>query len=68
MKEYRYGMRLRPFGIGCQPSDGFLRAEDGDKDSGGRYWNIIVYSRPLTEYEIFSYDLTDLNKIKAVLI
>lgn len=54
--EYRYGMRLRGFSIGCQPK-GVIRREDSDK-----YWDIIVYDRPLTEEEIRHYSLTPLGK------
>ena len=54
--EYRYGMRLRGFSIGCQPK-GVVRREDSDK-----YWDIIVYDRPLTEEEIRHYSLTPLGK------
>lgn len=50
--EYKYGMKLRGFSIGCQPKEGFVRVEDSDK-----YWNIIVYNRELTQEEIDNYDL-----------
>lgn len=56
--EYRYGMRLRGFSIGCQPMKGFLRRED---DTTGRYYDILVYNRPLTESEIYSYELDSLK-------
>ena len=52
--EYRYGMRLRGFGPGCQPKDGLLY---GAEDPSGKYWNIIVYSRKLSEREMRDYDL-----------
>ena len=48
-----YGMRLRGCGPGCQPK-GFLWRED---DDSGKYWDILVYNRELTEKEMFSYDL-----------
>lgn len=53
-KLYAYGMRLRPFGIGCQPKEGFVGATD---DPNGYYWNIILYSRELTKKEVFDYNL-----------
>lgn len=56
--EYKYGMRLRGFSIGCQPMKGFLRRED---DTTGKYYDILVYNRPLTESEISGYELDSLN-------
>ena len=43
---YKYGMRLRPFGIGCQPMDGYVDREpyEGFKYSD-RYWDVIIYNR-----------------------
>ena len=55
--EYRYGMRLRGFSPGAQPKD-VLRRED---DPDGKYWDIIVYDRPLSAAEIDDYELDDLN-------
>lgn len=57
MKEYRYGMRLRGFSPGCQPR-GVVRRED---DSSGKYWDIIVYDRKLTDNELFDYELDELK-------
>ena len=51
---YRYGMRLRGFSIGCQPMDGFVERRD---DLSGKYHDILVYSRKLTETEIRDYEL-----------
>lgn len=56
--EYKYGMRLRGFSIGCQPMIGLIRRED---DITGRYYDILVYNRPLTESEISEYELDSLN-------
>ena len=56
--EYKYGMRLRGFSIGCQPMIGLIRRED---DITGRYYDILVYNRPLTESEISGYELDSLN-------
>lgn len=58
-KYYHYGMRLRPFGIGCQPMDGFVGRTD---DVSERYWDIIIYDRELTEKEMFDYDLDYLGE------
>lgn len=52
--EYRYGMRLRGFSIGCQPKKGLIRREDSDTN---RYYDILVYDRPLTSEEIAAYEL-----------
>lgn len=50
---YIYGMRLRGFSIGCQPSG----VAEVSEDSSGRYWNILYYKRKLTEAEINDYEL-----------
>ncbi len=51
---WSYGMRLRGFSIGCQPKEGFVERVD---DPDGKYWDIIVYDRPLTDIELDAYDL-----------
>lgn len=56
--EYWYGMKLRGFSPGCQPKNGFVRRLD---DSTGKYWDVLVYNRPLTEEEIKVYDLEVYN-------
>ena len=57
-KKYLYGMRLRPFSIGCQPKG----VVDRTDDTTGKYWDIIVYDRELTEKEMFDYDLDYLGE------
>lgn len=52
--EHKYGMRLRGFSPGCQPMKGLIRRED---DPTGRYHDILVYSRSLSDSEINSYEL-----------
>ena len=52
-REYLYGMRLRGYSPGCQPMDGLLRRAPG----GGRYHDILIYDRPLTEKEVTGYEL-----------
>lgn len=59
MKEYRYGMRLRGFSLGCQPLKGILYSEE---DPGGMYHDVLVYSRRLTRKELDDYELDDLNE------
>lgn len=54
--EYRYGMRMRGFSIGCQPKKGFVRREDDPSD---KYYDIIVYDRPLTDEEVSGYELDE---------
>lgn len=56
--EFRYGMRLRGFSIGCQPMNGFHRRED---DVTGKYHDILVYGRQLTEQEVYACDLDELT-------
>ena len=57
-KLYAYGMRLRGFSPGCQPKDGFVkRLDSADK----KYYDVLLYDRPLTEKEIRSYELDDLG-------
>lgn len=55
---YKYGMRLRPVGIGCQPK-GFIEFDESDD----RYWNVIYYDRPLSEEEIRNYDLELIEEV-----
>ena len=52
---YKYGMRLRPAGIGCQPN-GFIDIEDVNKEETG-YWSIVEYNRKLTEEETKHYSM-----------
>lgn len=63
-KYYHYGMRLRPFGIGCQPKDGFVgRTDDFNVFfESERYWDILIYDRELTEKEMLDYDLDYLGE------
>lgn len=58
---FLYGMRLRGFSIGCQPREGFLDRMD---DISRKYWDIIAYSRPLTDGEIKNYDLDYIGEEK----
>lgn len=56
-KYYKYGMRLRGYSPGCQPK-GVVFRED---DPSGKYYDIVVYDRKLTEKEITDYELDELN-------
>lgn len=61
--KYRYGMRLRGFSIGCQPS-GVVSWKDTDKNETG-YYSIIGYDRELTAEEMKNYSLDFLGKEQA---
>ena len=61
--EYYYGMRIRPFDIGCQPMDGFLHVvDDMLPEQASRYYDVLAYSRKLTEEETEHYSLDYLGK------
>ena len=51
---FMYGMRLRPFSIGCQPMNGLIRVKD---DKTGKYHDILVYNMPLEDRELEDYEL-----------
>ena len=57
---YKYGMRLRPAGIGCQPK-GFIDIEDVNKNETG-YWSIVEYDRKLTKEEMNHYSMELINE------
>lgn len=56
---FMYGMRLRPFSIGCQPMYGLIRVEE---DKTGKYWNILIYANPLNDHEQDDYELDYLGE------
>lgn len=58
--QYIYGMRLRGFSPGSQPMDGLIKRAD---DTSNRYYDILIYSRRLTEKECQDYNLDYLGKI-----
>lgn len=60
MNEYKYGMRLRGFSLGCQPMEGLIRYRD---DPTGRYYDILLYSRRLEEWELKNFELDDLEGV-----
>ena len=60
MKEYLYGMRLRPSGPSCQPMDGLMRIAPG----GGQYHELLIYDRPLTDEELRDYELDYINEVE----
>lgn len=56
---YLYGMRLRGFSPGCQPTNGFI---DCREDIMGEYYNVLAYNRMLTRQEMRDYDLDFIGK------
>ena len=51
MKLYKYGMRARGYSLGCQPSGVYKRIDSNI------YYDIIFYTRELTEKEVSDYQL-----------
>ncbi len=51
---YTYGMRLRGFSPGCQPMQGLIERRDDPK---GRYHDLLLYDRELSEKELQDYEL-----------
>ena len=62
---YYYGMRLRGFAPGCQPSKGLMGKSDYDisKWVKRKYHDIIVYDRQLDETELADYELDYLGAL-----
>ena len=54
---YKYGMRLRPVGMGCQPK-GLVWYDESDD----RYWNVLYYNRKLSQDEVNNYELDYLGE------
>ncbi len=52
--KYTYGMKLRGFSIGCQPMNGFVERKE---DTSGKYHDLLIYDRELTQEELNRYDL-----------
>ena len=55
---FKYEMKSRPFGIGCQPK-GHINYEEKVKSKDG-CWGILTYDRKLSPEEIYSYELKEL--------
>ena len=56
---YRYGMRARYCAPMCQPMFGLVDLLD---DPTGKYYDIIVYTRKLTDKELDDYELDYLGE------
>lgn len=59
---YKYGMRLRPIGLGCQPSR-WCKFDDADKNKTG-YYTYVWYKFKLTEEELEKYEMDYLGEDK----
>ena len=57
VKAYKYGMRLRPYGMGCQPKDGFVCMAEGGTVDGYRYHNFVYYISKLDKETAAHYNL-----------
>ena len=57
---FLYGMRLRGFSPGCQPKEGLVERQD---DATGKYYDILVYNRELTEDELKNYELDFIGRL-----
>lgn len=58
---YKYGMRLRGFSPGCQPKEGLVECSD---ERIGRYHDVLLYSRKLSEKELNDYELDFIEEIQ----
>ena len=65
--KYIYGMRLRGFSLGTQPSKGLIEALNGKNINGYDYYNLLVYDRKLSEEELKNYELDFLEKADQLL-
>ena len=60
---YKYGMRLRGFSIGAQPSGVIKRCSPFREDeTTGKYWDIIYYEDKLSDEDVRHYSLDYLGK------
>lgn len=55
---FRYGMLYRGFSPACQPMKGLIERQD---DTSGKYFDILVYDRKLTENEVKNYELEEIT-------
>ncbi len=61
MQLYLYGMRLRGFAPGCQPMSGFYDRVD---DNSGKYHDLLLYRRKLSNKEMWDYELDYIGENK----
>ena len=68
---FLYGMRLRPVGIGCQPTEGYIQRYEAEdlgflrENEIARYHDVIAYSRKLSEEETRHFSLDYLGATVA---
>lgn len=55
---FKYGMLYRGFSPACQPMKGLIERRD---DTSGKYFDILVYDRKLTENEVKNYELEEIT-------
>lgn len=60
---FRYGMLYRGFSPSCQPMNGLIERQD---DTSGKYFDILVYDRKLTENEVKNYELEEITMAKKI--
>ena len=64
---FMYGMRNRGFSIGTFPKEGFNRVvpEDllSEPDLSGRYHDVLVYNRKLSDEELYEYELDYIGRL-----
>lgn len=56
---HKYGMKNRGFSIGCQPLRELIMYEP---DRTGKYYDILIYGRKLTEREVSDYELEEIEE------
>lgn len=57
IRAYKYGMRLRPYDIGCQPNDGLICVAGGGTVDGHRYHSFVYYISKLDKETAAHYNL-----------
>lgn len=60
---FEYGMKSRPFSIGCQPN-GAVDVKESNKAHTG-FYDIVVYDRELSAEEISTFELVSLEETMA---
>ncbi|MGN0269065.1 MAG: hypothetical protein ACI4CX_00050 [Candidatus Weimeria sp.] len=60
---YLYGMRERPFSIGCQPMSGLVKHES-PTSRFTEYWDLLYYDHKLSEKEREQYELIFIGRIE----
>ncbi len=57
---FEYGMKIRPFSIGCQPN-GAIDVKEANKAQTG-FYDIVVYDRELSDEEISKFELVRIEE------